>query len=395
MKRLFFLLCTVAFCSVSFAQFPVKNVIYIVGDGMGPAHVTASLVSQKGKSQFLRFPVSGFSQTYSLDSYTTDSGAGGTALMTGNKVQNQHIALSPNGVGYQSILFRAHQMGKSTGFVVTSDVLDATPASTYAHVANRHQYDSISLQMSQCPFNVMIGGGYDFFVQKKRKDGMAPLDTLKRRGYYVAKTFAEMNKYNGDKLCALLTDGKPVGAPAREPILTEGVKKALDILSRNDSNGFFLMVEGSHIDKANHVNDSAQLTAELAEFEQMLAIVLDFAAKDGKTLVVLTADHESGGLVLLDGSIEQGVNNYQFNTTNHSATMVPVFAFGPQARQFTGIHQNTEIHDIILKLITQKPARKGLRSAGDSSVKPTPRRMRSRSGDNDSTAHIMPIKLVK
>ena len=130
-----------------------RNVIFIVGDGMGTAQVYSSIVSQgTGGSAFLRFPYSGFSRTYSYNRYTTDSGAGGSALMTGHKVENRHIAKGPDGTDYNSFLVDAKRFfGKAAGFVVTCSVLDATPASTYAHVTDRKLFDSISLQMAQCP----------------------------------------------------------------------------------------------------------------------------------------------------------------------------------------------------------------------------------------------------
>ena len=128
-----------------------RNVIFIVGDGMGTAQVYTSIVAQRdAHSAFLRFPYSGFSRTYSYNRYSTDSGAGGTALMTGHKVQNHHVAKGPDGTDYNSFLIDAKRFfGKAAGFVVTSSVLDATPASTYAHVANRKAFDSISMQMAQ------------------------------------------------------------------------------------------------------------------------------------------------------------------------------------------------------------------------------------------------------
>ena len=183
----------------------VRNVIFVVGDGMGVAQVYTSMVAQKAdNSVFLRFPYSGFSRTYSHNRYTTDSGAGGSALMTGHKVENYHIALGPDGTAYPSILSYAKQhYGKAAGFVVTSSVLDATPASTYAHVTNRKLFDSISLQMAQCDFDVMIGGDLNHFKPEYRKDGLAPLDTLRARGYALAYNTMDLMALKARRICAL------------------------------------------------------------------------------------------------------------------------------------------------------------------------------------------------
>lgn len=329
-----------------------RNVIFVVGDGMGVAQVYSSIVSQKGdNSVFLRFPVTGFSRTYSNNRYTTDSGAGGSALMTGHKVDNYHIAIGPDNTWYASFLTMAkHLFGKAAGFVVTSSVLDATPASTYAHVSERHMTDSVSLQMSQCGFEVMIGGNKNPFLTANRKDGLSPLDTLMSRGYSMAYSPLELMNIHSRRICGLLSPNDPPTAPSRGRWLTMGALKAIETLNQSD-NGFVLMIEGSQIDWAGHNNDSAYLVAEMADFEEMLTAVLDFAELDGNTLVVVTADHETSGLSLLDGDIQQGVNRFTFATGNHSGCMVPVFAYGPGAINFAGIQQNTAFFEKIMTLL--------------------------------------------
>ena len=319
------------------------NVILIIGDGMGVPQVYASVVAERGdNSAFLRFPYSGFSRTYSRNKYRTDSAAGGTALTTGQKVDNYHVNWGPDSARYATIFDDAVAAGMSTGFVVTSSVLDATPAATYGHVPYRKMFDTLSLQLAQCSHSVMIGGGRKYFLPANRKDGLAPLDTLARRGYTVVHTLDSLNRFAGEKVVGLLYEGDPLTAPARGDVLTQAAKKALALLGRNPK-GFALMIEGSQIDWACHNNDSAYLRAELADFEQMLHAVIDFAQRDGNTLVVVTADHETGGLTLPDGDIERGTNDVRFLWGNHTGCMVPVFALGPGAFNFSGIQQNTDI----------------------------------------------------
>ena len=324
-----------------------RNVILIVGDGMGVPQVYASVVAERGNnSAFLRFPYSGFSRTYSLNKYRTDSSAGGTALMTGEKVENYHVNWAPDSTRHRTIFDDAVAAGMSTGFVVTSSVLDATPASTYGHVPYRKMFDTLSVQMAQCSHSVMIGGDANHFKPENRKDGAAPLDTLKRRGYTVTYSLDSTLSFKGEKLVALLYDGDPLTEPSRGDVLRPTAMKAIDMLDKNPK-GFALMIEGSQIDWACHNNDSAYLRAELADFELMLNAVLDYAEKDGNTLVVVTADHETGGLTLPDGDIEKGTNDVRFLWGNHTGCMVPVFAYGPGAQFFSGIHENTDIPAII------------------------------------------------
>ena len=324
-----------------------KNVILIVGDGMGVPQVYASVVAERANnSAFLRFPYSGFSRTYSRNKYRTDSAAGGTALTTGHKVDNYHVNWGPDSARYETIFDDAKRAGMSTGFVVTSSVLDATPAATYGHVPYRKMFDTLSLQMAQCQHDVMIGGGRKYFFTQNRKDGLAPLDTLARRGYTVVNTLDSMNRFGGQRLVALLYEGDPLTAPARGDVLAQGAKKAIAMLSRNDK-GFALMIEGSQIDWACHNNDSAYMRAELADFEVMLHAVLDYAQRDGQTLVVVTADHETGGVTLPDGDIEKGQNDVRYLWGSHTGCMVPVFAVGPGAQYFSGIQENIDIPEKI------------------------------------------------
>ena len=320
-----------------------RNVILIVGDGMGVPQVYASVVAEKGdNSAFLRFPYSGFSRTYSLNKYRTDSSAGGTALTTGEKVENYHVNWAPDSTRHNTIFDDAVAVGMQTGFVVTSSVLDATPAATYGHVPYRKMFDTLSLQMAQCQHSVMIGGGYNYFLPENRHDGTSPLDTLLRRGYTVVRSVDSTLAFKGGKLVSLYSDGDPLTAPARGDVLRKCAMKAIEILDRNPK-GFALMIEGSQIDWACHNNDSVYMRAELADFELMLHAVLDFAEKDGQTLVVVTADHETGGLTLPSGDIEQGTNDVRYLWGNHTGCMVPVFAYGPGAEYFSGIQQNTDI----------------------------------------------------
>ncbi len=346
MKRIvipFFALVMLLFAACCNKPQQPKNVILIVGDGMGVAQVYSSVVAEKGdNSAFLRFPFTGFSRTYSLNKYRTDSSAGGTALTTGEKVENYHVNWAPDSTRHRTIFDDAIEHGLLTGFVVTSDCMDATPASTYGHVPYRKMYDTLSLQMAQCQHSVMVGGGYKYFLPENRKDGLAPLDTLATRGYTVVHTLEELTTFEGDRVVGLLYDGDPLTEPDRGDVLRPAAMKAIEMLSRNKK-GFALMIEGSQIDWACHNNDSLYLRAEMADFELMLHAVLDWAEQNGNTLVVVTADHETGGLSLPSGDIEEGLNDYRFHWGSHTGCMVPVFAYGPGAERFSGIQQNTDI----------------------------------------------------
>ena len=347
------LLAVACMAGVARAQQPkVKNIIFVVGDGMGVAQVYASVTQAGSGSAFLRFPVTGFSRTHCLDRYVTDSGAGGTALMSGHRVNYHAVGLSPDGREYPSFLTIANQeLGKSSGFVVTSSVLDATPASTYAHVADRASKDSISMQMARCPHQVMIGGDYGHFLPVRRRDGNSPLDTLAARGYQVTFSIDSMAQSQSDRLCLLYgKDEYPLAASQRGGLLRKGVEKALQTLAK-DPDGFVLMVEGSQIDWACHNNDKNYMLEELADFDSVLNVILDWAARDGNTLVVVTADHETGGLTLPGGDLRRGTVTARYTTLDHTGVMVPVFAYGPGSQHFSGIMENTDLFPIFMSLM--------------------------------------------
>lgn len=344
----------IAFSLISFllkAQSPMpKNIIFMVGDGMGVAQVYTSIVEMKGKSNFERFPYIGFSKTYSYSDFTTDSGAGGSALFTGQKVNNKAISLSPEGKPLTTLLEKAQQHGLSTGFVVSTVVNCATPASTYAHVSNRNEFDSITLQLSQSKLDFFSGGGAMYFKPANRKDGLSPIDTLTKRGYDVVYTLEDMTKSDAEKIGALLTEGYPAKYPERGDILTKGVEKAIKHLSRKDD-GFVLMIEGSQIDYGGHDTTLSVVINEVVEFDKVIGMVLDYAIEDGETLVIVTADHETGGLTLPGGNIKDGTMQAIFTTTNHTGVMVPIFAYGPGADKFMGIMENQDIYPKILQIM--------------------------------------------
>lgn len=327
-----------------------KNIIFMVGDGMGVAQVYTSIVAMKGQSNFERFKHVGFSKTYSYSDYTTDSGAGGTALFTGHKVNNKAIAMSPDGKPLTTLLEKAQEYGMKTGFVVSTIVNCATPSATYAHVSNRNHFDSITYQLSLSDIDFFSGGGAQYFNKTNRKDGLSPIDTLIKRGFDIVYTIEDMEKSEAPRIGALLTDGYPAKYPERGDILGRGVAKAIEHLNNTDE-GFVLMVEGSQIDYGGHDTSISKLTAEVVEFDKVIGMVLDFAIKDGETLVIVTADHETGGLTLPNGNINSGLSEAIFTTTNHTGVMVPIFAYGPGAENFAGIMQNTDIYDKIVQIM--------------------------------------------
>lgn len=318
-----------------------KNIILLVGDGMGVAEIYAGLTANKGKLNLEQFKFIGFSKTYSADNYVTDSGAGATAFACGQKTKNGAIAVDTLGKPLKTILEYAEDAGLATGLVSTSAITHATPASFIAHNADRSQYEEIAADFLKTDIDVFIGGGKKHF--QNRKDSINLVKELIKKGYTVTDTIADFKNLKTKKLAGFTAwEHNPSILNGRGNMLSEGTKVAIDMLNKNKK-GFFLMIEGSQIDWGGHANDVDYITTEMIDFDKVVGQVLDFAKKDGNTLVIVTADHETGGMALNGGDIKNGKVGAAFTTTHHTGIMVPVFAFGPGAENFMGIYENTAI----------------------------------------------------
>ena len=325
----------------------VRNVILMIGDGMSLPQVYAAMMTSENTTSFERFPVTGISITKSFNKEITDSAAGGTAIATGVKTNNGMIGVSADSIGVPSILGVLAEKGKKTGIVVTSSITHATPASFLAKNINRNNNEEIAMDIANNEhLNIIVGGGRKYF--ETRKDSINLFDKMTSEGWKIFDYLPE--GYSDDKIAVITSKKHMESAKIRGDILPQSVDFALKSLS-NDDNGFFLMVEGSQIDFAAHDNDSVTMIEELRDFDEAINIALDFAENNANTLVIVTADHETGGLTMIDPNGKYTATDFHWTTKSHSALPVPVFAFGSGAENFSGIMDNTDIMKRILKLI--------------------------------------------
>lgn len=331
-----------------------KNLIIMIGDGMGTNYVNSLVISNKDNA-FKRFHSIGFSVTCSADKLITDSAAGATALSTGHRTDNLNVGVDSGERPLKNIMEAAQERGKATGVVVTSSVTHATPAGFVAHVGDRGQETEIAKQFAEAGLEVAIGGGQDFFLPESkkgvRKDNVDLTERLKERGYKVILSLEDLKKNdNSSRFFALLDKTSLPSATDRNYSLDELVKSAIDRLSK-DSDGFVMMIEGSQIDWGGHANNTKQVQGELSDFNKAVNYCLDFAAKDKNTLVVVTADHETGGLSITGGEKDGSNMSFTFNTKGHTAGAVGVFASGPGEELFRGYLNNFEIGQNFFKLL--------------------------------------------
>lgn len=325
------------------AQEPAKavNVIYMIGDGMALPQVYAAMLASGEEMTFSQFPYIGVVDTHSASNDITDSAAGGTALASDHKTNNAMLGMNPDTIPVKTVLEALSEQGKETGIVVTSYVTHATPASFYAKVPHRKQYEDIAVQMAENPYiNLIIGGGLKHFTQ--RKDSLDLIERMENElGWKVYDNLIEVDVANQKYAVIADTNHMPKAAD-RGDFLPRAVKTALKSLDEAE-NGFFLMVEGSQIDFACHANDSTWMMDEMMDFDYAVKVALDYAKEKGNTLVVVTADHETGGLTLPDPQGKYTNVVFDYSTGSHTCLPVMVYAYGPGAEQFTGWMQNDEL----------------------------------------------------
>tara|TARA_R110000868_G_scaffold304437_30_gene565542 strand:- start:4153 stop:5277 length:1125 start_codon:yes stop_codon:yes gene_type:complete len=335
---------------------PIKNVIFIIGDGTGLVQLTSGqykLVGAEGLLHIQTMPVTGIVKTYAANSLITDSASGATAYSCGAKTDNGMIGQLPDGSDCKTILELAEEKGLSTGLVSTSGVTHATPASYAAHVQSRNMQAEIASQYLVSGAEVILGGGTEYFVpasdsKSRREDERNLIDEFKSIGYEYIDSKTGLENAGDGKLLGLFS---PSGMPSedRTPTLAQMSTKAISTLSKNEK-GFFLMIEGSQIDWGGHGNDTEYVIREVEDFDNAIKVALDFAKENGETLVVVTADHETGGMTLNAPYGTREKVEIAWTTGGHTGVPVPLMAYGPHAIEFTGWWENAEVGQKVAEL---------------------------------------------
>ena len=293
---------TVLFILVPAEAARVKNVILLIGDGMGVSTMSLARWYKDGQPLSWDQYICGLVRTYSADEPITDSAAAATAMATGHKTKTGFLSVLPDEMDRApaaTVLEGAKLRGKSTGLVVTCNLQHATPAAFAAHYPRRSDYEAICEQMVYNQVDVLLGGGLKYFTG--RKDGEDLLAALKQKGYMIITSPEELKSASSSKLAGLFAEVDLAydldRDPTKEPSLAEMTGAAINLLSRN-KNGFFLMVEGSKIDWANHDHDPVASVTDMMAFDRAVKVALDYALKEKNTAVIVVADHSTGGLTI-------------------------------------------------------------------------------------------------
>jgi len=344
-----------------------RNLIYMIGDGMGLSHTAMLIIENRYEpTAFDRAQNIALTTTHSLNNRVTDSAASGTALATGTKTNNSMIGMTPDSVILESIIARAEAAGRPTGIVVTSDLAHATPAAFYAHVADRGDYGVIARQFVDSGIDVAFGGGVRTFSKAAAEGEPSPLDLLREKGYGVVTSIEELEAAQQAPVIGLMAEHHMAGAlEGRGDYLPRATSKALELLtaqSEKSGEGFILMVEGSRIDFDAQDNNAEGLLLEMRDFEQAVNRAMDYADTHPGTLVVVLADHESGGLTMPSGNpdftlSESGID-YRFSTTGHTGIPVPVYLYGTGAERINGLMDNTDLANRLAEIFGLADKRK-------------------------------------
>jgi alkaline phosphatase len=334
-----------------------RNIVIMIGDGMGLGQITAGRTA-KGSLELEQFTHIGLLLTQAYgDDYITDSAAAATAISTGVATFNGMIGMGPDSLPRTTILERAKALGKKTGIVTVCSITHATPASFVAHTPSREMELEIARQISQAGVDLCLGSGWGWFMPKsaggRREDGRNLLEEMSRRGYAVVTTdsaFRTLTDLPAVNTMGLFAENHVGKARERKPTLAELTRYALETLSSAES-GFVLMVEGSQIDWASHDNRSDEIVDEMVDFDDAVGEAVRFAQKHSETLIIVTADHETAGYTLLNGSVSGKWVQGGFATHYHTGVMVPLFALGPGAERFTGIRPNTDVGAILMEML--------------------------------------------
>lgn len=333
---------------------PPHNVILFVADGAGAAHWTLALHAEQDLA-IRRFEVGGLVDTRGANHVVTGSAASASALATGERTFFGAISVSPDSVPLETVAERAMSNGLAAGVMTTTAIWDATPAAFTSHATARGQVLSITTQMARKGLRVMMGGGRRAFLPDRRPDSLDLREEL-RRGYTYVETAGEFYALDLDtvtSLAGLFAPGDMGPTAGRSPALPDMVDAALTVLNK-DPDGFFLLVENEETDSRAHANDAANiLVADMLQFDAAVGVALAFRERNPQTLIVVTGDHETGGISLPRDSVQRFNSRLHYSTGDHTAVIIPIFATGPGAEQFGGLLENREVGRLLLQAVTR------------------------------------------
>ena len=324
-----------------------RNIILVIGNGMGLTQVSAGMFINGNKLNLEKFPVVGLQKPYSADNLAPDAAAGATALACGAKAFNGALGLNTNNQPTASILTEAKARGMATGMVTSSSITSPVPAAFIAHVRDYNQVENIAASFLDAEVGLLIGGGKDHF-SRRNSDGRILYQELEKKGYYISdysrEELSEISPPPEKNFIYFTADEEPPpAAKGRDYLPLASGLAARFLAARAGQAGFFLMIDGAQIGRGGQANDSDYIISEMIDLDKAIGEALHFAEKDGNTLVIVTGSHEAGGYAINPGSRMDTIFP-AFTTAQPTAALLPAFAYGPGAGLFNGMYENTAIY---------------------------------------------------
>lgn len=315
------------------AQGAPENIILLIGDGNGLAQISATALSNNGALTLTQFKNIGFLTTWSSDDFTTDSAGAATAMATGKKVPNRYLGVDANGVSLPNLTELLSKAGLTTAIVTTDQITGATPAAFYAHQKERDLTEGIITDLQDSSLDLFVSASQDH-----------PAMQNNLKSFEFLNAIADFNERTEGRLASFFPKSDTT-LPLDSALIT-----VLSHLNKRNA-PFFAMVEGARIDSYGHANDIQGLVREGLAFDRAVAAALAFADLHGNTLVIVTADHETGGLTLPSGTISDGIIEADFTTDDHTGIFVPIFAYGPRSHLFQGVYGNHMLFSKVLRAL--------------------------------------------
>lgn len=324
-------------------EVPVKNIIMMIGDGNGLAQISSGLFANSGQLNLTQLKNIGLVKTQAADDFTTDSAAGATAFATGKKANNRSLGLNPEGDSIANIPEILDMFGVSSGIITTDQLTGATPSAFYAHHSERDDSAEIAAWLPTSKLDLFIGGGGATFSGK--------LDELEKSGFSVIKNLDEMSNSGAKRVGYFASESSlPSIQDGRGDYLSKTSTQATQFFL-NKKSPFFLMIESGMIDSGGHSNNTSMIVTEMLDFDQAIGEMIRFADQNPGTLLIITADHETGGVSVPQGDVNSGEVELAFHSDDHTGILVPIFAYGAHSGDFRGVYENTEVFEKLMRLV--------------------------------------------
>ncbi len=324
----------------------VRNVILLIGDGMGVGAVNAAMYANGGSLTMTNLKTFGYVRTQSANNFITDSAASGTAYATGEKTNNGYVGMSTELRELKNLPEKLAPLGYACGVLSTDNLNGATPAAFFAHQAARGASEAIWADLPESCLLFASAGSRSVFEGLDLKTREAIRDKFE----VIFSADGEESRIESSSRLVYFPES--VLLPERGDYLPSTTRMAIEYLSARSKKGFFLMVEGARIDKEEHNNNFQGMVNEALDFDKAVEEAIRFAEKDGHTLVIISADHETGAVSLSKCVPEDGYAQGVFASKGHSPIMVPLFAYGPHSRRFTGTQENSDVSNKIFSLLS-------------------------------------------